>query len=76
MNWNPGGISEAVLKLRNTEIMLRMQETGVAAVSDTTLHGHHCLRAAINNHRTVRDDLAFLAAEVVRIGTLLEAQNP
>jgi glutamate/tyrosine decarboxylase-like PLP-dependent enzyme len=74
--WNPGGISEAVLKLRNTEIMLRMQETGVAAVSDTTLHGHHCLRAAINNHRTVRDDLAFLAAEVVRIGTLLEAQNP
>ena len=31
---------------------MRLQEEGVAAVSDTTVRGEHCLRVAINNHRT------------------------
>lgn len=38
-------------KALNTEIMLRLQEEGIAALSDTTVHGQHCLRVAINNHR-------------------------
>jgi glutamate/tyrosine decarboxylase-like PLP-dependent enzyme len=55
----------------NTEIMVRMQEAGVAAVSDTTVHGRHCLRAAINNHRTTRADLDILIDEVVFRGAAL-----
>lgn len=68
--YDPGGLSVAALKRLNTEIMVRMQERGVAAVSDTTVHGRHCLRAAINNHRTTRADLDMLIDEVVRQGRL------
>ena len=66
--YNPGGLNEAALRDLNIEIMLRLQETGIAAVSDTTIHGHHCLRAAICNHRTTRADLDLLEAEVLRTG--------
>jgi aromatic-L-amino-acid/L-tryptophan decarboxylase len=66
--YDPGGLDEAGLRGLNTEIMLRLQETGIAAVSDTTVHGRHCLRAAICNHRTRREDLELLIAEAKRIG--------
>lgn len=55
-------------KALNTEIMLRLQEEGIAALSDTTVHGQHCLRVAINNHRTRREDLDLLVRETVRLG--------
>lgn len=64
--------SEDELKRVNTEIMLRLQESGVAAVSDTTVHGRHCLRAAINNHRTVGADLDVLVSEVIRLGKTIQ----
>jgi len=68
--YNPGGLDEGTLRDLKIEIMLRLQETGVAAVSDTTIHGRHSLRAAICNHRTRRADLNLLVAEVVRTGEL------
>ncbi|HEV7371370.1 pyridoxal phosphate-dependent decarboxylase family protein [Arenibaculum sp.] len=69
--YDPGGLPEAALKRLNTEIMVRMQETGIAAVSDTTVNERHCLRAAINNHRTTRADLDVLVDEVSRQGAAL-----
>jgi len=48
--------------------MLRLQEAGLAAVSDTTVKGRHCLRVAICNHRTRRTDLDVLVTEILRIG--------
>jgi len=51
--------------------MVRLQETGIAAVSDTTVRGQHCLRAAINNHRSRPSDLDMLTEEVVRLGEKL-----
>ncbi|MER9598402.1 aspartate aminotransferase family protein, partial [Mesorhizobium sp. M0244] len=62
------GLDGGRLKALNTEIMLRLQEEGIAAISDTTVHGQHCLRVAINNHRTRRDDLDLLVRETVRLG--------
>ncbi len=62
------GVDEPALRALNVEIMLRLQEAGTAAVSDTTLRGRHCLRAAITNHRTRDDDLALLIRESVRLG--------
>lgn len=56
------------LKALNTEIMLRLQEEGIAVLSDTTVHGEHCLRVAIDNHRTRRSDLDLLIRETIRIG--------
>ena len=62
------GLDEDALKALNIEIMLRLQEEGTAALSDTVVHDRHCLRVAINNHRTRRSDLDLLVREIVRLG--------
>lgn len=69
--YDPGGLSEPKLKKLNTEIMVRMQEAGLAAISDTTVQGRHCLRAAFNNHRTTRADVDILVEEITRQGEVL-----
>ena len=61
-------IIDEELKELNMEIMLRLQETGIAAISDTTVHKKHCLRVAICNHRTLLSDLEIFVDELVRIG--------
>jgi aromatic-L-amino-acid decarboxylase len=66
--YNPGEMDRKRLKALNTEIMLRLQERGIAALSDTTVHGEHCLRVAINNHRTRQDDLKLLVRETISLG--------
>jgi len=66
--YRPRGMGAAALKALNTEIMLRLQEEGTAVLSDTTVNGEHCLRVAINNHRTRRSDLDLLIRETLRIG--------
>ena len=71
----PGEMSEAERGAINTEIMIRMQEEGSAAISDTTIHGRHFLRVAIVNHRTVRSDLDFLIDEVKRLGRHIRADT-
>ena len=64
--------SAAALRALNTEILLRIQERGIAVPTDTTLRGRHSLRAAINNHRTRPEDLEILMAEVLRWGAELQ----
>jgi hypothetical protein len=54
---------------------LRIQESGVALPTDTTLRGRHSLRAAIVNHRTRPEDLEMLVAEVLRWGETLQAEG-
>ena len=66
--YRPDGMSAGELKALNTEIMLRLQEEGIAVISDTTVNGKHCLRVAINNHRTQRTDLDLLIRETLRVG--------
>lgn len=66
------GATEAETRALNMELMLRLQEEGTAVPTDTTIHGRHCLRVAINNHRTRREDLDLLVAETLRLGHVLE----
>ena len=66
--YRPEGLDEAALKALNVEIILRLQEEGTAVFSDTVVHGRHCLRVAINNHRTKRTDLDLLVREILRLG--------
>ena len=66
--YRPEGVPEAELKPLNTEIILRLQEEGVAALSDTTVHGVYCLRAAIANHRTRRADIDLVIDAIRRTG--------
>ena len=73
--YQPGLAGEAP-KALNTEIMLRLQEEGIAALSDTTVHGQHWLRVAITNHRTRREDLDLLVRQVTRLGRQIAAEHP
>ncbi len=66
--YNPGGLNPETLRAINTEIMLCLQEEGTAVLSDTTVQGSHCLRVAVNNHRTQKQDLELLVSEVLRLG--------
>lgn len=70
------GLAGEPLKALNTEIMLRLQEEGIAALSDTTVHGQHWLRVAIANHRTRRGDLDLLVRETLRLGREIAAEGP
>lgn len=63
---------EEDIKETNIEIMLRLQETGIAAISDTTVQGKHCLRVAICNHRTQISDLDIFVKELIHLGETLD----
>ena len=72
--YNPGGLDSAALNSLNREIMIRLQEEGTAALSDTTLGGQRWLRAAIVNHRSRDGDFALLVDETLRLGRLLQGR--
>ncbi len=57
---------EEAAKSLNTEVMLRIQERGLAVPSDTTVQGKHGLRCAFNNHRTQREDIDGFISDVLR----------
>ncbi len=73
--YHPADADRTALKTINAEIMARLQEQGLATLSDTTVHGEHCLRAAINNHRTRRSDVELLVRETVRLGNDVLNEN-
>ena len=52
----------------NGEIVIDIQESGIAAPSTTLLDGQLAIRAAIVNHRTDTGDLDALVAAVLRFG--------
>lgn len=66
--FNPGGLDETQLTALNKEILVQLQEQGIAAPSYTTLNGRYYLRLAIANHRSRPEDFELLAREVVRLG--------
>lgn len=66
--YDPGGLGPAALAALNAEIMMRLQEQGIVAFSDTTVHGEHGLRAAICNHRTTDGDIDMAIAALVAAG--------
>lgn len=63
---------EATSKALNTEIMLRLQERGLAVPSDTTVQGKHGLRCAFNNHRTKHVDVDGFLADLLKIAQEIE----
>jgi len=52
----------------NKEILMRLQESGIAAPSYTRLNGNYCMRVANVNHRTIKNDLDVLVNEIIKIG--------
>jgi len=73
--YNPGGLDDAALDAINRELLLQLQEQGIAAPSYTTIRNKYCLRVAIANHRSQRSDFDALIEAVLRIGALLSGEN-
>ena len=69
----PAGSSEAQRNEWNREILMRLQERGIAAPSSTVLGGRFAIRAAIVNHRSTRRDFEILVDAVVEIGAEVRA---
>ncbi len=61
-------IDDEQLDDMNAEILMRLQERGIAAPSSTELHGRFCIRVAICNHRSRRSDFEALVMAVKEIG--------
>lgn len=75
--YRQSGLSEDALNRLNTELLLRLQESGVAVVSNATINGKYCLRAANVNHRSTYADFDLLVKTVVELGQelMLEEQR-
>jgi glutamate/tyrosine decarboxylase-like PLP-dependent enzyme len=61
------GLSDDKLNDINAEILMRLQERGIAAPSSTELNGHFSIRVAICNHRSRRSDFEKLVKAVKEI---------
>lgn len=61
------GKSDAQLNVLNREILLRLQESGIAVPSQTMLGGRFAIRVAISNHRSRREDFDLLLRSVLEI---------
>ncbi|MEM7586267.1 MAG: pyridoxal-dependent decarboxylase [Acidobacteriota bacterium] len=58
----------------NQEILLRVQEGGIAIPSSTRIDGRFALRVANTNHRSRRKDFDLLVDGVLKIGAELEVE--
>lgn len=59
---------------QNKEILMRLQESGVAVPSGTMLEGRFAIRVAISNHRSRREDFDLLVKTVEEIGRQVVAE--
>jgi glutamate/tyrosine decarboxylase-like PLP-dependent enzyme len=67
-------LDPAQLDALNRDLLVRLQESGVAVPSQTVLGGAFALRVAITNHRTRPADLDRLVAAVLELGAELERE--
>ncbi len=68
LRYNPGHLSQSQLNEINKEILMRLQERGIASPSYTVLNGDYMIRAAITNHRTRREDIDITLRSISEIG--------
>lgn len=70
------GLDTEALNDLNAEILMTLQERGIAAPSSTVLNGKFSLRVAICNHRSRREDFDALVEGVVAIAGELTGKVP
>jgi glutamate/tyrosine decarboxylase-like PLP-dependent enzyme len=66
-------LSEPELDDLNRELLIALQERGVAVPSATRIHGRFAVRVAVTNHRSRREDFDALLEAVIAIGRELAA---
>jgi len=57
----------------NADLVVALQESGIAAPSSTVVNGRLAIRAAIVNHRTTRTDIDALVDVTIRLGRSITA---
>lgn len=62
------GWTEDRLDELNTELLIRLQESGVAVPSNAVLRGRYAIRVCNTNYRSRQEDFDLLVRETVRIG--------
>ncbi|HEY9179858.1 MAG TPA: aminotransferase class V-fold PLP-dependent enzyme [Candidatus Baltobacteraceae bacterium] len=67
------GLSETHIDRLTDESVIRLQESGAAVISSTTIEGRRAMRVCITNHRTQEADLDLMLGELRRI--VREATN-
>ncbi|MEL6572496.1 MAG: pyridoxal-dependent decarboxylase [Pseudomonadota bacterium] len=67
----PATVPETQRDKLNDEIVIQLQERGIAAPSTTLIHGQNAIRVNITNHRTRRSDIDMLVSAIQDIGTEL-----
>lgn len=60
--------ADARLDALNEELLLRLQESGIAVLSGTRLDGRFALRCAITNHRSQAADFTLLIETLLALG--------
>jgi aromatic-L-amino-acid/L-tryptophan decarboxylase len=53
-------LSDGELDRFNDDLVIRLQESGIAVTSSTSVGGRRAIRVNITNHRTRDEDLAIL----------------
>jgi glutamate/tyrosine decarboxylase-like PLP-dependent enzyme len=70
----PGALSEEMLNAVNAEVLLRLQEAGIAVPSSTVLDGRFAIRVANVNHRARRSDIDTMLDGILTIGREVVAE--
>ena len=66
-------MTDTALNRINEEIVMDLQESGIAAPSTTKLQGKLAIRVNITNHRTTKADRDVLVDEVLKLGNGMTA---
>jgi aromatic-L-amino-acid/L-tryptophan decarboxylase len=62
------GMDTTQLNAFNKELLMQIQEKGIAAPSYTLLNGSYAIRVAITNHRTRKQHLEEMISQIVTVG--------
>ncbi|MGZ3253035.1 MAG: pyridoxal phosphate-dependent decarboxylase family protein [Burkholderiaceae bacterium] len=69
------GVNQANADRTNADIVVALQESGIAAPSTTVINGQLAIRAAIVNHRTNENDIDALIKATIAFGETSAAQK-
>ncbi len=73
--YRPLGIDDAALDAFNDELVIRIQESGIAVLSSTSIGGRRALRACFVNHRTSDEDVQILLTGIGELGEALARER-
>jgi glutamate/tyrosine decarboxylase-like PLP-dependent enzyme len=71
-----GGLGADAVDRINQDLVVALQESGIAAPSSTVLDGRFAIRVALFNHRTTLQDIDALLDATLQMGRALAAASP